>query len=85
LHRRWDVENKTFHDLKKYWSFGHDYHHGDHAFLVMRWLIVIAVNLFLLFLFRRLSGYSRHYSQKGLVEDISITLFVTELSIWDYG
>ena len=85
LHRRWDVENKTFHDLKKYWSFGHDYHHGDHAFLVMRWLIVIAVNLFLLFLFRHLVEYAKRYTQKSLVDEISITIFSTEFTIWDYG
>ena len=85
LHRRWDIENKTFHDLKKYWSFGHDFHHEDNAFLAIRWLIVIAVNLFLLFLYRRLSGYARQYTQKGLVKDIAFTLSAVRYSINDYG
>ena len=83
LHRRWDIENKTFHDLKKYWSFGHDFHHEENAFLVMRWLIVIAVNLFMLFLFRRLSGYAKKYTQKSLVECLAVTLVNVEVSIWD--
>ena len=85
LHRRWDVENKTFHGLKKYWSFGHDFHHEDNAFLVMRWLIVIAVNLFLLFFFRHLRAHTKNKTQKGLAESISNTLIVTDISIWEYG
>jgi len=83
LHRRWDIENKTFHDLKKYWSFGHDYHHEENAFLVMRWLIVITVNLFMLFLFRRISSYARRFTQKSLVDWLACTLFSVEISIWD--
>ncbi|MFZ5435735.1 MAG: hypothetical protein ACOZCF_05395 [Bacillota bacterium] len=62
------MENKTSNDLKKYWSFGRDFHHEDKASLVMRWTIVIAVNLFMLFLFCRLSGYARKFTQKGLVD-----------------
>ena len=85
LHRRWDIENKTFHDLKKYWSFDHDFHHEDNAFLIMRWLIVIAVNLFFLFFHRRLSGYARNNTQIGLANSIMITLYTAEYSIWDYG
>ncbi|HHU31958.1 MAG TPA: transposase, partial [Clostridia bacterium] len=46
LHRRWDIENKVFHDLKVYWGFGHNYHHKGEAFMAMRWLTVIAMNLF---------------------------------------
>ncbi|MGI6317273.1 MAG: transposase [Dethiobacteria bacterium] len=83
LHRRWDIENKTFHDLKKYWSFGHDFHHEENAFLVMRWLIVIAANLFMLFLFRRLCGYVQKYTQKGLADWLACTLCYVEVSIWD--
>ncbi|NLB51769.1 MAG: transposase [Syntrophomonadaceae bacterium] len=83
LHRRWDIENKTFHDLKKYWSFGHDFHHEDNAFLVMRWIIAIAANLFMLFLFRRLSGYAKKYTQKGLAAWLACTLCNVDESIWD--
>jgi len=83
LHRRWDIENKIFHDLKKYWSFGHDFHHEDNAFLAMRWLIVIAVNLFMLFFYRRLSGYARNYTQKGLVFELLCTFYTVEVPILD--
>ena len=81
LHRRWDIENKIFHDLKKYWSFGHDFHHEENAFLAMRWLIVIAVNLFILFYYRRLSGYARKYTQKGLVFELLFTFYTVEVPI----
>jgi hypothetical protein len=39
LHRRWDIENKIFHDLKKFWGFGHNYHHESEAFMAILWLI----------------------------------------------
>lgn len=83
LHRRWDIENKNFHDLKKYWSFGHDFHHEDNAFWVMRWLIIIAANLFMLFFFRRLPGYAKKYTQKGLVSSLFCTFYTVEMPIWD--
>ena len=85
LHRRWDIENKTFHDLKKYWSFGHDYHHEESAFLVMRWLIVIAVNLFMLFGFRCLSGYTKQYTLKSLVNAIAVALYADTIPLLDDG
>ncbi len=54
LHRRWDIENKVFHDLKKFWGFGHNYHHDPTAFMVMLYLAVIAMNLtFLAFITAR--------------------------------
>lgn len=83
LHRRWDIENKIVHDLKKYWSFGHDFHHEENAFLAMRWLIIIAVNLFMLFLFRRLSGYARNYTQKGLASTLFCTFITVEVPLLD--
>lgn len=83
MHRRWDIENKTFHDLKKYWSFGHDFHHEDNAFWVMRWIIVVVVNLFMLFYFRRLPGYARGNTQKGLVSSLFCTFCTVEIPILD--
>jgi len=83
LHRRWDIENKTFHDLKKYWSFGHDFHHEENAFLVMRWMIVIAYNLFMLFFYRYLRFNLNHYTHKGLIFWMGCILHIVEIPILD--
>jgi hypothetical protein len=83
LHRRWDIENKTFHDLKKFWSFDHDFHHTENAFLAMRWLIVIGFNLFMLFLYRRLKGTVHKYTHKGLVYWLACTFYIVEITILD--
>lgn len=86
LHRRWDIENKTFHDLKTYWGFGHGYHHEEEAFMAMRWLIVIAVNLFNLFYYRRLHHYySSKVSKKTLIWEIAVSLCFVETSFFGPG
>ena len=83
LHRRWDIENKTFHGLKKFWHFGHDFHHEDNAFLVMRWMIVIAYNLFMLFFYRCIKGNMKNYTHKGLIFTFACTLCMIEIPILD--
>lgn len=86
LHRRWDIENKTFHDLKLYWGFGHNYHHEEEAFMAMRWLIVIAFNLFSLFYYRRLHCYfKKGFSKKALIWELAVSFSCLEQSIWDPG
>ena len=86
LHRRWDIENKTFHVLKEHWGFGRNYHHDAEAFMAMLWLTVIAVNLFYLFYYRRL----HRYFAKGLsMETLRLELFVgfahLKWPVWDPG
>lgn len=86
LHRRWDIENKIFHDLKGYWGFGHSYHHGEEAFMAMRWLTVIAFNLFNLFYYRRLHQYyKKGFSRKNLIRELAVSMVYVEQSVWEPG
>jgi len=86
LHRRWDIENKAFHDLKKFWGFGHNYHHDPTAFMVMLYLAVIAMNLTFLFYHRRLpASFKRQNSLLLLREMIKITFWSVSKELWDPG
>lgn len=86
LHRRWDIENKVFHDLKVYWGFGHNYHHDEEAFMAMRWLTVIARNLFYLFYYRRLHCYyTKGISKKVLKFELAHSFILLEQPVWGPG
>jgi len=86
LHRRWDVENKVFHDLKKFWGFGHNYHHDPTAFMVMLYLAMIVMNLTFLFYHRRLpSSFKRQNSLLSLREMIKMTFWSVSKELWDPG
>lgn len=86
LHRRWDIENKVFHDLKVYWGFGHNYHHEGEAFMAMRWLTVIAMNLFYLFYYRRIHHYlAKGFSKKFLIWEMAVSFGCLEHPIWQPG
>ena len=76
MHRRWDIENKIFHNLKTYWGFNHSFHHEENAFMAMRWLIVLAFNLFNLFYHRRISRNNRNkLTKKYLKQELMIGFY----------
>lgn len=52
MHRRWDIENSVFNDLKQNWHFSHCYTHNVHGIEAMMALFAIARNLLLLFRYR---------------------------------
>jgi hypothetical protein len=54
MHSRWDIENEVFHEAKTYCSLGHCFIHDEVATEVLWNLQVIALNLFLLFMYRAL-------------------------------
>jgi len=54
VHRRWDIENSVFCDLKMNWRFGHCYAHDITAIQAVYALYCIVVNLMLLFVYRHL-------------------------------
>ena len=58
IHRRWDIENTGFHELKGNWNMEHCYIHQEVAFQVILWLMFLAVNLFWLFLHRNRRSYA---------------------------
>ncbi len=59
MHRRWDIENNIFCDLKQNWGFRHCYIHDPKAIEVWYMIFCIAVNLMMLFLFRNLKWEKR--------------------------
>ena len=86
LHRRWDVENKVFHNLKKFWGFGRNYHHDSTAFMVMLFMAVIAMNLTFLFYHRRLpASFKRRNSLLSLRWMIRMTFESVSKELWDPG
>lgn len=56
-HRRWDIENSCFNDLKQNWNFEHCFSHNTKAMVAIWTLMVIAFNLLLLFLYRNLRSF----------------------------
>jgi hypothetical protein len=52
IHRRWDIENPGFHELKGNWNMDHCFIHREVAFQVILWLMFLAFNLFWCFLSR---------------------------------
>lgn len=52
MHRRWDIENSVFNDLKQNWHFSHCYTHHVRGIEAMMALFAIARNLLLLFRYR---------------------------------
>jgi hypothetical protein len=54
VHRRWDIENTIFCDLKQNWGFGHCYTHDLVGIKALYALTCIVVNLMLLFVYKHL-------------------------------
>jgi hypothetical protein len=54
MHRRWDIENSIFNDLKQNWGFDHCYTHDINGIQTMYALFCIVFNLMMLFAYRML-------------------------------
>lgn len=54
MHRRWDIENSIFNDLKQNWGFDHCYTHDINGIQTMYALFCIVFNLMMLFAYRNL-------------------------------
>lgn len=61
MHRRWDIENSVFNDLKANWNFEHCYSHDPGTIEMIYALVTLARNLLLLFAYRHL----RHFTTRG--------------------
>lgn len=55
MHRRWDIEENVFHQLKTYYHTKHCYCHR--ASEVILWLMILAFNMRELYLYRRVHGF----------------------------
>ncbi|WP_408645719.1 transposase, partial [Syntrophaceticus schinkii] len=49
IHRRWEIENTGYHELKGNWNMGHCFIHQEVAFQVILWFIVFGGQSFLAF------------------------------------
>jgi len=58
-HRRWDIENTVFNDLKQNWGFRHCYTHDPNGIRAVYALYCIVFNLMLLFAYKNLKGAPR--------------------------
>lgn len=59
---RWDIENMGFHDLKTYWHMDHPFVHEPTAVEAVLGFLIMAVNLFYVFLF----GHLHHFREKKI-------------------
>jgi IS4 transposase len=85
IHRRWDIENPGFHELKGNWHLNHCYVHQEVAIQAVLWLMLLAVNLFWLFLYRnRRSFATSGYSQREVAELLRNELFFSNHPLWRY-
>ena len=58
IHLRWDIENNGINELKNSWNLSHCYNHDVTAIEAIMLIMLMAVNLFTLFVERNLKEYS---------------------------
>jgi hypothetical protein len=58
-HRRWDIENSVFNDLKQNWDFEHCYTHDPNGIRAVYALYCVVRNLMLLFAYKNLKDAPR--------------------------
>lgn len=69
IHRRWEIENTGYHELKGNWNMEHGFIHQEVAFQVILWFMFLAINLFRLFLYRNRRSYADSgYSVREIAE-----------------
>jgi IS4 transposase len=79
IHKRWDIENNGFRELKTKWHIDHCFMHQEQAIEAIMYFIVIAFNLFQLFLFRRVQGFRElHMTQAMVVEEMRLQALTVE-------
>ncbi|MGO5067440.1 transposase, partial [Clostridium sp. LCP25S3_F8] len=79
MHRRWDIENNAFHQLKTEWHLDHCFLHGPTGVEVVLMFIIIAFNLMQLYFFRCMRGFrEKNVLQIDIIEDIRDERFTIE-------
>jgi hypothetical protein len=83
MHRRWDIENNAFHQLKTEWHLDHCFLHSPTGVETILMFIIIAFNLMQLYFFRCIRGFrKKKMLQIDIIEDIRDERFIIEDS-WD--
>lgn len=85
IHRRWEIENSGFHEVKGNWHLEHCYVHQEVAIEAVLWLMLLAINLFWLFLYRnRRSFVGSDYSEREVAEWLRNELVFSKATFWRY-
>lgn len=64
IHKRWDIENSAFHQMKGDCAFEHCFNHGEMAIDAIFLLMFMAFNIMRNFLFRRLKIFRKEFKDK---------------------
>ncbi|MGF7430738.1 transposase [Thermoanaerobacterium thermosaccharolyticum] len=79
MHKRWDIENNTFHQLKTEWHLDHCFLHNPTGIETVLMFIIIAFNLMQLYFFRCIRNFrEKHMLQIDIIEDIRDEGFTIE-------
>ena len=71
MHKRWDIENNAFHQLKTEWHLDHCFLHSPTGVETVLMFIIIAFNLMQLYFFRCIRGFrKKRMLQIDIIEDI---------------
>lgn len=71
MHRRWDIENNAFHQLKTEWHLDHCFLHSPTGVETVLKFIIIAFNLMHLYFFRCIRGFrKKRMLQIDIIEDL---------------
>jgi hypothetical protein len=71
MHRRWDIENNAFHQLKTEWHLDHCFLHSPTGVETVLMFIITAFNLMQLYFFRCIRGFrNKRMLQIDIIEDL---------------
>jgi len=79
MHKRWDIENNAFHQLKTEWHLDHCFLHNPTGVETVLMFIIIAFNLMQLYFFRCIRGFrKKRMLQIDIIEDMRDERFTIE-------
>ena len=83
MHKRWDIENNAFHQMKTEWHLDHCFLHSPTGVEVVLMFIILAFNLMQLYFFRCIRSFrKKRMLQINIIEDIKDERFTIEDN-WD--
>jgi len=83
IHKRWDIENSAFHQMKGDCAFEHCFNHNGTAIEAIFLLMFMAFNIMRCFLFRRLKSFRNDFKDKK--ESIEYTIAHMLTMCWAIG
>lgn len=77
IHKRWDIENNVFHQLKTECHFDHCYLHSPTGIEAIVGFMIIAFNLTQLYFFRNIRGFrEKRLLQINIIEDLKDEMLI---------